>query len=54
MIGSISNSKDYGARASIESHLDIINAHGLTFQITIPTTAWGTVLAGAPNGTIQI
>lgn len=54
MIGSISNSKDYGARASIESHLDIINAHGLTFQITIPTTAWGTVLADAPNGRIQI
>lgn len=48
MIGSINSNKDYGARASIDTHAGIINAHGLTFQITIPTTAWISVMADPP------
>lgn len=48
MIGSINSNKDYGARASINAHAGTINAHGLTFQITIPPTDWMTVMALPP------
>ena len=48
MIGAINSNKDYGARTSIDTHVGTINAHGLTFQITIPTTAWISVMADPP------
>ena len=53
MIGSINSNKDYGARASIDTHAGTINAHGMTFQITIPTTDWISFSCSGPDISIS-